>query len=265
MDRAIYAAAPRGPTKHPPHRSDDHVRDPSSPTPTDPFDTLPRPSPPASFFAYTARPYPAATLEADRSARPRRQRLGDGGLDLCDPFGTSFVHLLPVRRAQYSVSTQQAVYAAKFALYVRGSPFLHLIPVLTSFAPVDSQRLQAGYVAAPLSQECVKNDFLQASEDNANKGSKNNFKKRSTASLTPKIRRPPLYRSPVRRPCALPSHAHQQPYPTRAAPPSHDAVSAASCGVRPSLAVLRRRSDQQACSTSLPTPPLSYFSTQSYV
>ncbi|BGO91997.1 hypothetical protein NBRC10512v2_004261 [Rhodotorula toruloides] len=243
MDRAIYAAAPRGPTKHPPHRSDDHVRDPSSPTPTDPFDTLPRPSPPASFFAYTARPYPAATLEADRSARPRRQRLGDGGLDLCDPFGTSFVHLLPVRRAQYSVSTQQAVYAAKFALY----------------------RLQAGYVAAPLSQECVKNDFLQASEDNANKGSKNNFKKRSTASLTPKIRRPPLYRSPVRRPCALPSHAHQQPYPTRAAPPSHDAVSAASCGVRPSLAVLRRRSDQQACSTSLPTPPLSYFSTQSYV
>ncbi|BGP00067.1 hypothetical protein JCM10021v2_003746 [Rhodotorula toruloides] len=125
-----------------------------------------------------------------------------------------------------------------------------------------SQRLQSGFVAAPPSGSCVKNRVSTAVEDNSNKR-----KKRSTASLTPKIRRPPLYRSPpppVHRPYALPSRAHQQPYAPRSEVISYDSRTPIERGNHPSLAILRRRSDQQACSTSLPTPPLSYFPTQSY-
>ncbi|GAA6045469.1 hypothetical protein NBRC10513_007835 [Rhodotorula toruloides] len=240
MDRAITAAAPRGPTKHPPRRSDHHGHDPPPPTPTDSLDSLPRPSPPSPCLTQVARLYPAATLEADRSARPRRQRLGGRGLDRCDRLGTSLVHITFVRCVELGFSPQQESYAANFFI----------------------GRLQSGFVAAPPSGSCVKNRVSTAVEDNSNKR-----KKRSTASLTPKIRRPPLYRSPpppVHRPYALPSRAHQQPYAPRSEVISYDSRTPIERGNHPSLAILRRRSDQQACSTSLPTPPLSYFPTQSY-
>ncbi|BGP32679.1 hypothetical protein JCM10296v2_004462 [Rhodotorula toruloides] len=178
-------------------------------------------------------------LEADRSARPRRQRLGDGGLDLCDWFGTSFVYL-SVRRAEHGFSPKKESYAASFFI----------------------ERLPAGYVAAPPSGNSVKTGISPAFEDNSNKR-----KKQSTASLTPKIRRPPLYRSPpppVHHPYASSLRAHQQPYAPRPVSQRHDASSGGHGNRRP-LAILRRRSDQQACSTSLPTPPLSHFSSQSYV